>query len=81
MTLILDSDQVQGGSDGRKETSGIRLAGPGKIGRCPMIDGGANNRKAQSDVDRTTEPLVLQDWKSLVVIHRQDRIGLFQMMR
>ena len=44
-----------------------------------MIDRGANNRKAKSDIGRTAKALVFQHWQTLIVIHGQHRIGTIEM--
>ncbi len=46
-----------------------------------MVDRGAHDRQAQRDIDGRTEALVLEYRQSLIVVHRQHRVAVLEMLR
>ena len=46
-----------------------------------MVDGSADDRQAQGDVDRSAEALEFEHRQPLVVIHGQHRVAVLEVLR
>ena len=61
-------------ADRRHQACGARLAGAGEIVGGAVIDGGADDRQAEGDIDAVLEMQQLERDQPLIVVHADDRI-------
>src|SRR5438045_1804258 len=52
------------------QTAGIRLARAGEVERGAVVDGGADQRQPERDIDAAPEACVFEHRQSLIMIHR-----------
>ena len=69
---------IERGADGSHQAAGIGFARTGQAQGRAMIDGGADKGQAEGDIHAFAETGVFEHRQSLVVIHGEDGIGIFE---